>query len=320
MSVAAPSPYVYIVQEPTLQFAMSKVELTYNNYNRNRHAGVTLVMGHPFADDAFRKVIANEQKAIQAVFEAHGIQDCLELYDVNFQVHATLIELATQHDGARNDQSILSTKELEMTKPKPVIDNEGNFVKDDKGNIQYKHQTLKMDHAITWIKETKPFYIELGPEVLAEAKRKESIRITDSGQIVMKGRAKDRELLATIRAEFEKQANIVHKYTSTDDEFFFVIGYLKPDFRIQDKAFRFDLEKCINERRPNIQTAMKVDRVRVVMYQDYSLSKEACLWQSQELKLGENPDLPQGTLIETIKNVIAEKQRQLEEEHFKQAM
>lgn len=120
----------------------------------------------------------------------------------------------------------------------------------------------------------------------------------------MKGRAKDRQLLAEIRAEFEKEAGVVHKYGKEDDEFFFVIGYLKPNSRLNDRQFRLELEQCINTRRPNIQLALKVDSVKVIMYQNYSLDQHACVWESKECKLLQKPDLPQKNLTDTVMEVI----------------
>ena len=47
----------------------------------------------------------------------------------------------------------------------------------------------------------------------------------------------------------KKEAGVIHKYGKDDDEFFFVIGYLKPDLRLNDRQFRIELEKCIDARR-----------------------------------------------------------------------
>ena len=271
----------HVYSPPQIAFNIQKVEQVYNNYTVNYHAGVTLVMGHPLGDKAFRERVTAEQEAIKAVFKRHGLEDVLILYDPDYQVHATLIELASQHDAAGTEQKLLKDEELTTSKTKTKIN---------------------IDYSIQWIKKTTPFEVELGPGVLSIEHHDQTIRITDSGQLVMKGRAKDRKLLAEIRTEFEEKAGIVHKYGKEDDEFFFVIGYVKPDFRLNGEEFLTDLTTCINSRRPHIQLALKVDAVTIIAFDKYSLDKESCLWQ-RELKFQAESDLPEKTLLDTIKGV-----------------
>jgi hypothetical protein len=212
---------------------------------------------------------------------------------VDSQVHATLIELASQHDKDKLDQQFLSEDELLISsKTKNIM------------NINY---------AVRWIKKTEPFEIELGPGVLSEEHRDQILRITDSGQIVMKGRAKERKLLSEIRAEFEREAGIIHKYGKDDDEFFFVIGYLKPDERLNGAAFRSALEKCIDARRAQIKLALKVDSVRFILYQNYALDSTGCLWESRECRFLAQPELPKDNLIDSVIGIINEKKLFLNE-------
>lgn len=286
------SAHVQFIQEPNLIFDLHKVQQVYDNYTVNYHAGLTMVMGHPFGDITFRQHIIEEQEAIKKVFITQDLEDLLILYDAHSQVHATLVELASQHDKERNDQQLLTDDELTISSKTARL--------------------MNINYSIDWIKKTEPFEIELGPDVLAEGRREQSLRITDTGQIVMKGRANDRNLLAQIRAEFEDQAGIVHKYGKDDDEFFFVIGYLKPDPRLNDTTFRAKLEECINSRRPHIKLALKVDSVRIIMYQNYSLDSEACLWESKEFKLLETPNLPQKNVIDSISAIIKERKLQVD--------
>ncbi len=150
-----------------------------------------MVMGHPFGNAEFRRRVQQEQEAIKDVFISYGLEDLLILYDVDSQVHATLIELASQHDKEKTDQQFLKEDELVISsKTKSIM------------NINY---------AFYWIKKTFPFDVELGPDVLSNEHREQTLRITDSGQIVMKGRAKERKLLAEIRSEFEEEAGVIHK-------------------------------------------------------------------------------------------------------------
>ena len=182
------APYVQMVQEPKITFDLEKVRQIHDNYVVNYHAGLTMVMGHPFGDPEFRRHILQEQVAIKDVFISYGLEDLLILYDVESQVHATLIELAGQHNKEKTDQQLLNEEELLISsKTKNIM------------NINY---------SVRWIKKTSPFEIELGQDVLSEEHREQTLRITDAGQIVMKGRAKDRKLLAQIRAEFEKEAGV----------------------------------------------------------------------------------------------------------------
>lgn len=301
MSGVAVAAFVQMVQEPKITFDLQKVQQIYDNYVVNYHADLTLMMGHPFRDEEFRKRILQEQNAIKDVFKSYGLEDLLILYDVDSQVHATLIRLAAQHDEERTDQQFLSEEELLISsKTKKIM------------NINY---------VARWIKKTAPFEIEFGPDVLSKEHHDQTLRITDAGQIVMKGRAKDRKLLAEIRAEFEKEAGVIHRYGKDDDEFFFVIGYLKPDFRLNDLQFRSELEKCIDTRRPNIQLALKVDRVKIMMSRNYSLDQGACLWESKEYKLLEDPELPQKNLIDSVIKIINERKLLFnQQERKKEAM
>lgn len=301
MFIVDEAPYVQVVQEPKLTFDLKKMSQIYKNYTVNYHAGLSIIMGHPFGDEEFRKHIEKEQNAIKDFFKSHNLEDLLILYDPHYQVHATVIALAKQHDKEGNDQRLLKENEL-------LISSKSNNL-------------MNINFSASWIKRTPPFEIELGPDVLSEDHRMQTLRITDTGQIVMKGRAaKDRKLLAVIRTEFEKEAGIIHDYGKDDDEFFFVIGYLKPDPRLLEPSFRSALEKCIEARLSNIQLALKVDSVKFIMYQNYSLDKEACVWESKEFKLQEDLDLPQKNLVDTVKKIIEEKSLLIEQQTFQQAI
>lgn len=52
------------------------------------------------------------------------------------------------------------------------------------------------------------------------------------------------------------------------------------------------------------------------MYQNYSLDQSACLWESKEYKLLQEPDLPQKNLIDSVIEII--KERKLLIEHQEQ--
>lgn len=43
------------IQQPQITFNIEKVQQIYDNYTINYHAGLTMVMGHPFNDKKFRK-------------------------------------------------------------------------------------------------------------------------------------------------------------------------------------------------------------------------------------------------------------------------
>lgn len=282
-----------------MRLDLQKTEQVYNNYTVNPHAGLTLVMGHPFDDEEFKKGILQEQNAIKEVFEEHGLEEALVLYDVSYQVHATLIELASQH---RKEicQELLNEVELQKSSS--------------------TNNLMQINYAARWIKKTAPFDIEIGPGVLSEEHSDQIIRITDAGQIVMKGRAKDRKLLSVIREKFERKAGVVHKYGKSDDGFFFVIGYLKPDERVLNPDLLSKLEDCIQKRRNNIKLALKVDSVKVVMYKNFSLSREACLWESPQWKLQQEPEGLEGTLLDTVLNRIQQIRQQNEAQIHQEAI
>lgn len=283
-----------------MRLDLSKIRQVYDNYTVNSHAGLTMVMGHPFGDDEFKNHIGQVQNAIKSVFQDHGLDDALVLYDVNYQVHATLIELASQHVKERNDQCLLEEPELHISSA--------------------TKQFMNVNYAATWIKKTSPFEIELGSDVLTEAHSDQTLRITDTGQIVMKGRAKDRHLLADVRAEFESNAGIVHKYGKDDDEFFFVIGYLKPDERILNPEFCTQLERCIENRRNIVKLALKVDSVKFIMYKDYSLSRNACIWETPDLPLQQEVKLSQNNLVDSVIEVIRKEKLRIDLEGHQEAM
>ncbi len=94
-----------------------------------------------------------------------------------------------------------------------------------------------------------------------------------------------------------------------------MIGYLRPDPRLNDRPFRIELEKCIEARRSNIQLALKVDSVKIIMYQNYSLDQSACLWESKEYKLAQEPELQ--NLIDIVTEMIKERKLLIEQEEEK---
>ena len=93
----------------------------------------------------------------------------------------------------------------------------------------------------------------------------------------MKGRAKDRSLLSKIRGDFEDHAGITHKYGRKDDEFFFVIGYMKPSQKLNYPSFIHELQTLLKNRRELIQLSMKVSQVSIILYQQRTLTPKKCL-------------------------------------------
>lgn len=250
------SAYVYQVPKEAFQFDIEKIAQTYQLYHEN-HPGLTLVIGHPFEDQNFLRRILEEQRLIKEIFQEYLLDQYLHLYEPE-QIHATVIELAVQHDSENIDQKNPSKKELTQSKT---------------------GKSLNLNFSATWIKKTKPFQVELGPSVLSEEHREQSIRIISNGQIVMKGRAKERKLLAKIRGEFEDQSNIIHKYGREDDEFFFVIGYLSPSTDLNNPFFIEKLITHLEKRRKVIQISMNVSEVSMILYQQRTLSPSKCLKQ-----------------------------------------
>jgi len=257
MSFAVPiSAYLYQIPQSEFCFDMEKVAQTYETYHEN-HPGLTLVIGHPFEDNEFLGKILMEQDLIKQIFEKYELNQYLNLY-VPEQIHATIIELASQHDESQVEQETLSEQELSVSK---------------------KGTKINVNFAAEWINKTKPFDVELGAEVLSEEHKDQTIRITPNGQIVMKGRAKDRDLLAKIRGDFEDSSNIVHKYGRTDDEFFFVIGYLSPCYDLNNPHFIQELLTHLESRREVIQLSMNVSNLSVILYQQRTLTPSKCIKQ-----------------------------------------
>jgi hypothetical protein len=283
---------------PNLALDIGKVRQIYDNYEVNYHAGLTFVAGHPFNDEQVRSRIKEEQQAILQVFKDHNLENSLVLYDVDTQVHGTLLQLAEPHDASRNDQRVLDDKELVSTA---------------------KGKLININHTVTWIKKTQPFNIEIGPDVPLKGGSEQSYRITDSGQILIKGLPSERGQLASIRAEFEEQAGIVHRYGKQDDDFYFVIGYMKPDDpNIMNPSFRAALKQCVDSRRPLLKLSLKVDAVKVIAFDRYSLSKESCRWQTTQMKLGEEHTFPEGSLLDAALKANSVFREQLEKEGLEQ--
>ncbi len=265
--------YVYRIPQNEFHFDVEKVSQTYRTYHEN-HSGLTLVIGHPFEDKTFLCRILEEQQLIKVIFQKYGLDQYLNLYEQQ-QIHSTVIELASQHDESQIDQKTLSEHELTVSK---------------------KGTKININFAAEWINKTKPFDVELGVGVLSEEHKDQTIRITKNGQIVMKGRAKERDQFSKIRGEFEDQSNIVHKYGRDDDEFFFVIGYLTPSDHLNNPHFIEELLSHMQKRREVIQLSMKVTKVSLILYQQRTLTPSMCIKQ-RDFRLGKEP---------AIKNLIQE--------------
>lgn len=89
----------------------------------------------------FVKKIIAEQEAIKKVFINHNLEELLILYDADYQIHATVLELAGQHDKIGTTQRVLEDEEL---------------IKSSKTK-----NAINIDYAIEWIKKTEPFEVEL---------------------------------------------------------------------------------------------------------------------------------------------------------------
>ena len=261
------SAYVYQIPQSDFQFDVEKVAQTYKTYHEN-HPGLTLVIGHPFENEEFLGCILKEQQLIKGVFQKYSLDQYLNLYEPE-QIHATIVELASQHDESQIDQQTLSENELAVSK---------------------KGTNIEINFAAKWINKSEPFDVDLGVGVLSEEHKDQTLRITPNGQIVMKGRAKERDLLAKIRGEFEDQSSIVHKYGRGDDEFFFVIGYLTPSHDLNSPHFIKELLSHMQTRREVIQLSMKVTGLSVILYQQRTLSPSKCIKQ-WDFRLNHEPSI-----------------------------
>ncbi|NGX43432.1 MAG: hypothetical protein K940chlam7_01729 [Chlamydiae bacterium] len=268
MSFEVPiSAYEYQIPQSKFHFDIEKVAQTYKTYHEN-HPGLTLVIGHPFEDKDFLCRICNEQQNIKDIFQKYGLDQYLNLYEPE-QIHATIIELASQHDESQINQQTLSEQELSVSK---------------------MGKSKNINFATEWINKTQPFDVELGVGVLSEEHKDQTIRITENGQIVMKGRAKERDLLSKFRGDFEDQSNIVHKYGRGDDEFFFVIGYLTPSQDLNNPHFIEELLSHMQKRRELIQLSMKVTGLSVILYRQRTLSPSKCIRQ-WDFRLSQEPTI-----------------------------
>lgn len=265
---------------PEVRFDLQKMDRIYKDYTSNYHPGVVLVMGHPFTDKTLCDTIISIQKAIGNVFLRHELQDLVTFYDLD-QVHAAITEVAGQHD-----KTCVNVRRL----------------KDYELNISHRNnKPMDINYVIELLGKTKPFKIELGPGVLGNDN--EMLKITDLGQFLIKGKPEDRELLVKMREELENKANIIYKYPK-NPEFHSVIGYTKPDPRLNTPQFLQDLATCIHEQRSKMQRLVcKVDHMRILAFESYSLAKSTCFWE-REFKLNQNCDLD---LLEKMHSVMGTK-------------
>ena len=250
-------------------FAIGKMQETRKAY----HPGLTLVMGAPF-EEKIRKQFKAERDAIEEYFEKHGYPNAIHWY-AQKQLHASLIELASQWNESDETQVLFYPKELEQNKDK---------------------KDINVDHLLTWIKEQPSFSVAIKSGTLSKEHTGQELRLTENGFFVIKGRAveaDDQHLLSHIREEFEKKAGIRHKYGSKDDEFFSVLGYLDKDEAakfIDDKKFLKGLAALIDKRRKNLNIEIKINQLSAILYCQRTLAPEARLDQ-WTFSLGKDPKI-----------------------------
>jgi hypothetical protein len=279
--------------EPSIDFDLKKMEVVYDNYTKNFHPGVVMVMLHP-CDESLWKTICSVQVAVKHVFDKYQMGELLTLYTQD-QVHVAIVELAGEDEN--------------LGKPGRHALEECELVTSHRNK-----RPIDLNYTTQWIAETGPFEIEIGPNALSkerykEASTKEWLKFTPVGQLLFKGRPKDRTLLATLRGKLEEGGNMLHKYrpdNKPDEELHFVAGYTQPDDRLNNLSLRQDLENCMEEQRSRIQLSYRVKDVSIIVFNRYSLATGARLWE-RTFALETNPNFDLLTTMRSVMPGISQK-------------
>lgn len=125
--------------------------------------------------------------------------------------------------------------------------------------------------------------------------------------------------LSNQRSELYTEGGLLHKYGVNDKQLSFVIAYFLPDFRLNNPAFLADLEACTKELRKR-EIVFAVDGVKFILYNRYSLAKDACILETKKFKFGEKVVLPDNckNLAEMVMKAY-EKQAEAESDPLEKA-
>ncbi len=219
-------------------------------------AGCTLVLGAPF-DETLLDELEREQQHFADFFLKKGLSHCIRLYDPE-QLHATLIEVASQHPQ-----------------------NAGSgYLTPYEWNFNASGDPIKVHYTYEWARAHKPITLEFSEKALNEAHKGQSLRITSTGLIVIKGRATpDSDVLSKIRADFHENANIEHKYGDQDDEIYIVLGQLLPRRELEDPEFTLELRAFISQRQKELKIEATFDKARLIYYNRRDLHPMHILWK-----------------------------------------
>lgn len=239
--------------QTTPLFKLEEVEKASLNYG-SLQGGMTLVMGLPFQDTRMQNLIREAQELIKEVFISFELEKALALYNPNFQVHATLVEITR----GKKPQNLIHSLLEEWARPSP------------------REEPKFMDFAPAIIENSSPFEISLKGET--------SLKITESGQFVLIGKTKENSILK-MRSLFYEQGKILHRH-GLNDVFYAVIAYSKPLQKLTDSAFQLQLKRTTEAFSKYLDFSLKIDSLRLVFFKGFLLDQESCLWRSEELKLG----------------------------------
>lgn len=260
-------------ESQTSLFKLEEVKKTTFNYG-TLYGGMTLVMGLPFQDTRMQNLIRDAQELIKKVFAIYELEKALVLYDPDFQVHATLIEIKRE----KEPQKLFSSLIEEWNEPKSL------------------EKPAFMEYAPSIIENSPPFEISFNGEA--------SLTITESGQFVLIGKTKGNSLLK-MRSLFYERGKILHRH-GLNDVFYSVIAYSKPLEGLENSAFQLTLRRTIEAFSRHLNFSLTIDSLRLVLFKGFLLDQQSCLWRSEKLKLGSPFPFPE----ETLMNKLSELQTQ----------
>ena len=254
-------------ESQTSLFKLEEVEKAYHNYG-SLYGGLTLVMGLPFRDTRMQNLIQQAQELIKEVFKIYELEKALVLYDRNFQVHATAVEITRGKDPQKLLNSLLEEWKKAKSTEKPTF----------------------MDCARPIIENSSPFEISFNGET--------SLKITEAGQFVLIGKTKENSLLK-MRSLFYEQGKILHRH-GLNDVFYSVIAYSKPSPKLDNSHFQLTLRRTAETFSKHLDFSLKIESIRLVFFKGFLLDQESCLWRSEKLKLGSSLPFSEETLINKL--------------------
>ncbi len=229
------------------------------------HPGVSVVY-HIAQDGPFAEEVRKVQTVVWNILIRHGLEKCVKFYQPK-QIHCSVIHLYDQ-----------------------------------------PNQPNGLDKVAQVIKNTQPLKFIFGPNAhLVENGRDQTLRVTPEGQGVMKGVAIDADLLPVnrermleVREEFNKIANITHRYPK-DSQVYAVLFYFLNTKVNENQKCLIEIDDKLKEISGKWDLQARVDKVAIASFKYRTLDPEST--KQIEVYLGkDNPHIE--NLAEVLKALV----------------